>query len=239
MARIGCIMKRSSLIGVVCMTALAFLGCSFPPGSLAPEPPSESGKGALLIVLTLASLSLQTLQPSISMQIASFDIQGTGPDPLQDHFEDLGNTTGLLMLTHLSPGAWTIAVDARNAGGTVIGHGQTDPPVQILAGQVTDAQINIRPLSGTGMLELIVKWPNRAHRNAVAECSLLSMSTGADLAPAFSVNNKGATHGPEAIEAGYYLLTLRFYARGVQFWGVTEAVRIVAGQTTTQTWDIE
>jgi hypothetical protein len=39
------------------------------------------------------------------------------------------------------------------------------------------------------------------------------------------------------IEAGYYLLTLRLYDSVGQFWGIAEAVRIVAGQTTQKTWD--
>ena len=63
---------------------------------------------------------------------------------------------------------------------------------------------------------------------------------GADLAPVFSLipvkDPMKTTYRNTAIGAGYYLLLLRLYDGGVQFWGMTEAVRIVAGQTTSKTW---
>jgi hypothetical protein len=196
----------------------------------------------LVLTFKLTSLALQTLVPPISMQIVSFDVQGTGPDPLNDTFSDLGNTSGVLELSELSPGLWTISVDGRNTDGTIIGHGQTDPPVLISAGQVTDAQITVAPLSGTGALGLTVGWKKGTHPGAAVQCSLLSMSAGtvADLAPDFQLVPKGdpmkAMYSTTTIEAGYYLLTLRLYDAGAQFWGIAEAVRIVAGQTTSQSW---
>jgi hypothetical protein len=234
-------MKRSSLGVVVCVSALLAFGCSLPEYSATTELPTPTGgdKGTLVLALTLDSLRLQTLVPPISMQIASFDIRGIGPDPLYDHFEYLSNTTGLLTLTHLSAGSWTITVDAKNADGTLIGHGQTDPPVLISAGLVTNAQIIIAPLSDPGVLELNLQWDKKAYKKATAECSLISMSSGTDLAPAFTFTPPGNPDTAScslAIEAGYYLLNLRLYDNGAQFWGIAEAVRIIAGQTTIQTW---
>ncbi len=109
----------------------------------------------------------------------------------------------------------------------------------ISAGQVTSAQIQIPPLSGPGALQLTVQWTKGAHSGVSAVSSLVSVSTGLDLAPVFSIPGKTpqkATYNNPSIEAGYYLLTLQLYDNGVQFWGIAEAVRIVAGQTTSQTW---
>jgi len=217
---------------------VALIGCRLEESKTPVPSPIDSDKGALVLLLRIGLLSQQTLQPPISMQIASFDIRGTGPNPLYDNFADLGNTTGQLTLKDLNPGSWAITVDARNAAGTVIGHGQTE--VLISPRLVTSAQIDIQPLSGTGALSLTVQWVKGAHNRAWADCSLTSMSTGVDLAPAFTItprkNPIKAVYNNTAIEAGYYLLTLQLYDGGGQFWGTAEAVRIVAGQTTSQTW---
>jgi hypothetical protein len=236
-------MKIASLNRVVALAAVLCCGCSLSEQSPAPDTPRPGGDtGALVLTFKLTSLSLQTLVPPISMQIVSFDVQGTGPDPLNDTFSDLGNTSGVLELSELSPGLWTISVDGRNTDGTIIGHGQTDPPVLVSSGQVTDAQITVAPLSGSGALDLVVNWTKKDHPGATVQCSLLSMSTGtvADLAKDFQLEPKGnprqAMYNTTTIAAGYYLLTLRLYDAGAQFWGIAEAVRIVAGQTTSQSW---
>jgi hypothetical protein len=228
--------------GVVALASVFIVGCGLTENGFTPvdPPPAASGKGTLVLTLNSGTLLRKTLEPPISMEIASFDIRGTGPDPVYDHFEDLGNATGQLWVNLLNPGMWTITADAKNAAGTIIGFGQSDPPVLISAGGVTNAEIGVAPLSGTGVLELIVEWTKGAHPNAAVECSLISMSTGADLAPVFSLiptkDPMKTTYRNTLIEAGYYLLLLRLYDDEVQFWGMTEAMRIVAGQTTSQTW---
>jgi hypothetical protein len=233
---------RVSRVCVIAIASILAFGCDLTESlvtSLSPQPPA-SGKGILVLTLRSGTLRGKTLEPPVSMEIASFDIRGTGPDPVNDHFEDLGNTAGLLLLNGLNPGLWTITVDARNTAGTIIGNGQTNPPVLITAGAITNTQIDIAPVGGTGVLQLTVQWAEGAHPNAAAECSLVSMSTGLDLTPTIvftpSANPEMATYSNTTIEAGYYLLLLRLYDNGAQLWGIAEAVRIVAGETTSQIW---
>jgi hypothetical protein len=238
MKRSGCITAITSLFCIVaCIGGCSLAGNDFTPAD--PEP-GESDKGILVITLHSGVLSPKTIVPPITMEIASYDIHGTGPDPLYDHFSDPINTTGLLTLSALNPGLWTITVAAKNAAGTIIGHGQTEPPVLLSAGLVTNAQIDILPLAGPGEFNLAVQWPKGAHKNVSAQASLTSMITGQDLAPVFVFTPPGnpetGTYSNSAIEAGYYLLLLRLYNTGVQFWGVAESVRIIAGQTTSQSW---
>ena len=241
MKRSGCIIAIASLFWVVAFST----GCSLTATDFTPADPKpiETDKGTLVITLFAGVRSAKTLVPPISMDVASYDIRGTGPNPVYDQFSDLGNTTGQLTLSHINPGLWTITVDAKNAAGTIIGHGQTNPPVLIEAGQTTNSQIDILPLTGTGVLNLAVQWPKGAHKKASAQCSLTSMSTGQDLAPLIvflpsSANPEQAVYNNSAIEAGYYLLLLRLYDAGVQFWGIAESVRIISGQTTSQTWTL-
>ena len=157
------------------------------------------------------------------MEAASYWIEGTGPDPNSDTFLAPDNTTGRLQVPGLSPGFWTVTVDARNAAGTLIGHGETYLPCARQCGWVTIAQISVAALSGTGSLDLTVQWTKGAHPNASVECSLISMITGEDLAPVFSMipskDPMKATYQNTAIvQAGYYLL-LRGFMMGVRSFG--------------------
>ena len=238
-------MKRASLYSIVAF--MAFLSCSCSLGDRIPalDPPRQDGaeKGTLVLTFQLTALSQKTLVPPISMEISSFKIVGTGPDPLTDTFSK-ESTDGHLELSGLTQGLWVITVDALNSDGTIIGHGE-DPDVLISAGQVTDVRITIAPLSGVGTLDLVVSWTKGARPKVSVESYLTSMSTGtvANLSPDFVLeltgNPKTATYNSTPIAAGYYLLTLRLYDAGVQFWGIAEAVRIVADQTTSQTWPID
>ena len=236
---------RLSLVCVVAVASILAIGCGLTGGVVSPldaQPPA-SGKGTLVLTLRPGPLGAKTLEPPISMEVASFDIAGMGPDPAHDSFEDLGNTTGQLVLNSLAPGLWSVAVDARNAGGTVVGHGQTDSPVLITAGAITSVQIDITPAWRD--------WHAGPHC-AVDQRSASKRSCGVfarfhehgcwswhrffSLIP--SKDPMKATYQNTGIEAGYYLLFLRLYDGSVQFWGTVEAVRIVAGQTTSQTWTV-
>jgi hypothetical protein len=170
------------------------------------------------------------------MEIASYDVRGTGPDTAA--FERLGITSGQLAMGGLAVGSWIIRIDARNAAGVIVGRGEA--AVQIRAASVTSATIDIRPLSGTGTLSLVVRWTRGAHRNITSQSALTALSTGVDLAPAFSPDAPGnpsrVSYSNAAIEAGYYLLSVRLSDAEGFFWGIAEAVRIVAGQSTEKTW---
>jgi hypothetical protein len=251
MKRIGYITVRITPFFVVIFTAILIFGCSlFNRDFTLPDPPA-GGKGILVLTFNSSLWGSKTLEPDISMVPAFYDIAGVGPDSVNDHFEkqvDLNgpNAGDPLIFDALTPGEWTITVDARNATGTIIGHGETSEPVQVGPGDPTIVEIDILPLSGTGGLELTVEWTKNTHTGAVVSCSLTSMSTGVelDLALDFDLIPKDKPFKAQysniksntAIEAGYYLLILQLYDGGVLFWGIAEAVRIVADQTTTASW---
>lgn len=245
MGRIGYITVRIALFCVVVFGAILSLSCSLFDRDFTLPEPSVGNRGMLVLTFNSGLRGGKTLAPDISMEPAFYDIAGNGP--LDDHFErtvDLNdpNAGDLQVFDNLTPGAWTITVDARNAAGTVIGHGETNQSVEVGSGDPTPVTIDVLPLSGTGRLDLLVTiLPKATYKKVTALCSLTSIRTGESIAPSFtfspSANNpETATYSHTAIEAGYYLLLLRMYAGEVQFWGIAEAVRIVAGQTTIGTW---
>jgi hypothetical protein len=219
--------------------------------SLSQEIMPAEGKGALILELDEGPFSGKTLTPSISMEIGSFDIYGEGPDPSVDLFEDLGNTTGSLSRADLTPGEWIIRVDARNPNvegdpdrnGTIIGHGEAI--VQINAGAVTTAQIEVEPFAGpdhTGELYLAIQWQRGTIPNPSIEYSFTRAGSSTQVPLTFSKHPPG---NPDrfvcedaVLEAGYYFLTLQLLSGNELYRGIAEAVRIVAGETTSKTYQL-
>lgn len=244
----------NSYIGslIVLILLIGFLSCELSEGSLplAETPVPESDRGSLLLVFSGGLTSAKTLAPTIAMEVGSYDIYGEGPDPLTDNFENLGNTTGTLTLNDLTPGTWTITVDVRNPdvggdpnrNGTIIGYGMTDPPVLINPSLVTSVQIDVVPIEGTGTLDLTLNWNKFAYPNPYIEAFLtpLGSTTAEPLGFTLSPPGKPETGAYTDVNraTGYYLLTLQLRADTGLIWGTMEAVRIINGQITSQTFTV-
>ncbi len=244
----------NSYIGslIVLILLIGFLSCELSEGSLplAETPVPESDRGSLLLVFSGGLTSAKTLAPTIAMEVGSYDIYGEGPVPLTDNFENLGNTTGTLTLNDLTPGTWTITVDVRNPdvggdpnrNGTIIGYGMTDPPVLINPSLVTSVQIDVVPIEGTGTLDLTLNWNKFAYPNPYIEAFLtpLGSTTAEPLGFTLSPSGKPETGAYTDVNraTGYYLLTLQLRADTGLIWGTMEAVRIINGQITSQTFTV-
>ena len=210
------------------------------------DPPEN--RGALIIRFTTA-VPAATLTPPISMEIDSFDVYGTGPDPATDYFEYLGIKELELSESSLTPGEWTIQVDARNlddpndpnSDGTIIARGQAT--VTIVPNITTTVQIEIKPIddpSSTGTLDLTVEWTTGKIPGTVTIQYSLKAAGSTDERPMVFVknpNNKSFELEPTLdLPPGYYTLTLQLLDSGAPFWGIAEAVRIISGQTTSQVY---
>jgi len=206
----------------------------------------EPDKSVLIIQLSSGIRSAKTIQPPIVMDIGSFDIYGEGPDPEVDQFQELGNTTGSTRMDDLAPGSWNIRVDARNPdvendptrNGTIIGHGETT--VEISLGFVTNAVIEITPLSGTGELHLALQWTKGSIPSPGMAATLTPYGSATSIPLTFDGHPPGNpeefTYSNANLEAGYYTLILHLLSGDTVYWGTLEAVRIVAGEITTQTY---
>ena len=246
------IMKTISVLRVfLTMLLLVVIGsCDLTEGPLPfkGEVIPAKDKGALTVNLNLGIFSAKTLAPPIAMEIGSYDIRGEGPDPAVDNFENPGNTSGTLTRNGLKPGTWTIMVDARNPNfdgdpyrnGTIIGYGEAT--IQINVGIVTNAQIDITPLSGTGELYLAFQWTKGSVFEPDIVATLTPYDSGTPVVLDFAYSPLGnpeiGEHSNTAIEAGYYLLILRFLSGTDQLWGTVEAVRILAGELTSKTFSL-
>jgi hypothetical protein len=207
---------------------------------------SRAGPALLLlaVVLTLAScmprwpewgaLSIEiaqpeakTLVPGIDMTIAGFDVSGSGPGGMQ-----FSRSTSALSLTigGLAFGDWTIAVDGKNAAGTIIAHGEA--PVRVVTGATQALAISLAPISGPGTLALTVSWTAAAVGSPSLQSQLIP-SQGAPTDLAFSIPSPGtATSATSGIPSGYYTLVVKLLDNGQLVMGAVDVVRIVKDQTT-------
>ena len=225
-------MKTAARILVGILLVILFLGCSLTERDLSLErrdlPDKE--KGSVTIVINGALPSAKTLVPG--MEIKTYDVVGNLVDG-DDNFQKTIEVGQSFSQSGLTPGVWTITVDAINEDGIIIGRGGTT--AEITAGYITTVQIEIGPLSGNGTLDLTIQWPKKEFGTddvvvtltpTITPDPVFTKKTNADL--------RVGTYLNSAIPAGYYFLTLQLIGDGVPVWGIAEAVRILAGETTSQ-----
>lgn len=206
------------------------------------KPPEN--RGALIIRISTGGPTAATLTPPISMEIASFNIYGDGPDP--DSFEYLDTQEVELSESDLTPGEWTIRVEALNSAGITIGEGETT--VIISPNLVATAQIEVEPIAdpdNLGTLYLMVEWPKKTLADPTLVSSLKAAGSTTEITMPFV--KKPTENNPKYFElnpllslpAGYYTLTLRLFEVGEPIWGTVEAVRILDGQATSQVYQAD
>ena len=196
-------------------------GCPFPKTSV---------KSASLTVSITNNINARTLLPPISMDAASYTVDGAGPNGATFSQSTSGEPVTVEGLTF---GTWTVTVNALNADGTLIGQGQAVATVSV--GQDTTLAVTVIPLGGTGDLNLSVTWTASLQFPSI-QASLVPPS-GSATSLDFGISGTQASYSGSTIAAGYYTLTLQLLENNIPVMGAVEVVRIVSGQTTLGTYD--
>lgn len=183
------------------------------------------------IAITLHEATAKTLLPPIDMVPASFDIIGTGPAGKSFSRSTSGSS---VVVSKLAFGTWNVTVTAKNAGDTVIGRGTGTATV--VTGQQTPLAITVTPVAGTGSFDLRVTWTAADVQTPSIDAQLLP-SSGSAIPLACTMASGSSSCLKAGIPNGYYTLLLKLLDNGVLVMGAVEVVRIVAGQTTTGTFD--
>jgi hypothetical protein len=216
-------MKRAAPL----LFALSILLVSCPNGT-----PVRTG--SLLLNFSTTEMGARTITPPLDMDVASYNISGSGPDSAT--FSQTGVTATSVAQNALLVGAWTISVDAFNAGHDLIGTGSS--AVAISAGQTSAATVTVAPLSGTGTFAVDIAWtPGLISSPSVVATLTPAGGTAQGLTFAvgtFAVGADSASYSSgNTLSAGYYSLTLQLLDGPTEVWGFFEAVRILKDQTTT------
>ena len=224
-------MRIAKMIVAALVGALVLVSCG----------PLGLGGGTLLLHLHGAD-SARTLTPPLLMEIASYDVSGSGPGG--ETFEQLGIVEDATVVTGLTPGIWSVSVEGRNPDGIIVASGEAS--VEVLATAVASATITLTPLDGDGWLELSLQWPIdvlddpsvEAHLVAGADDQLLGFDLLADGSGAVYPDPEDPPN-TNLFGSGYYLLTLKMFDGANQVWDWVEAVRILADQTTTGDYELQ
>ncbi len=238
-------MKKFLWLGLILL--MAFIGCNLVDRdfSLAEEDFIDPNKGSLVLVFDDSELPTKTIAPPASdMVVGRYEIRGSGP--LGDSFEDLTNTSGVLTVNGLTPGSWTLQVEAFNSGGLEIGAiggviAQTIP-FTITAALVTTFSVDIIPISGTGTLDLTITWPTGSVSNPTVAATLTPYGITTPATITFTPGSPPidtASYSDSARLAGYYYLMLQLIEDGSPVaWGHFEAVRVIYQQTTSRPFSL-
>ena len=177
----------------------------------------------------------RTIEPALDMSIASYDVRGAGPNGAT--FEQLGLAGQATTQASLVPGQWTVSVDGRNAQGTVIGAGSGS--AQIVAGEITSLTIVIRPIQGNGTLDVTIRWPSGVLSQPWVVASLTpAMENPYSITFSLGGDKLSATYINTRVHSGYYTFVCQLYDGRDVVWGTVEAVRIVAGWTSSRVYEL-
>ena len=120
-------------------------------------------------------------------------------------------------------------MDSFNADDDLIGYGSV--VAKITAGQLTQSEVSITPLEGTGSLDVIISWPESTVASPVMT-GTLTAEAGAPESISFSPSGNSASYSASDLEVGYYMLILQLYDGEDLVWSYMEAVRILKDQLT-------
>ncbi len=187
-----------------------------------------SGGGGSLTISVGDGVS-RTLQPSLDMNPASYQIDGEGPGGATFTRTITGSAT--VTVDKLAFGQWTITVTAFNADGTPIGAATSTATVHTNTG--TNVALTVKPYDGFGTLSLDLSWPAADIETAQVESTLLPV-VGAARTLTFSLNAGAGTadFSADDISTGYHTLTVKLLDNGALAMGAVELVRIVKDQVT-------
>jgi|GEM_PF-1761596 len=222
-------MKKFVKLALMSLVAVwAITGCQNPTGSNQDQ--GEGARGSLTVSMNDAVS--RSILPGISMNPASYDLVGAGPNGASFSQSVTGGNS--LTLSDLAFGAWTVTVTAKNGSGTPIGQG--NGTVTVMSNASASLSITVRPYDGFGTLALNVSWPAAQVQTAQIQSTLTPANgTARDLA--FTVNGSAGTASLTAsdVATGYHTLVLKLLDNGHLAIGAVEVVRIVKDQTSSGT----
>jgi alpha-tubulin suppressor-like RCC1 family protein len=218
--------QMKKLLFVLLIALFIISGCggnNNPPGTN-PQP-----HGSLTLNIHEYGVKSQTIEPGLDMTISSYDIAGSGPYGTFFH-KNFPADGEPVTINALAAGNWTITVDAKNADGVIIASGVAT--ITVFTGVSTPVEITVKPLEGTGALEVGVSWPAGLIADPVVSGTLTPVG-GSPMNISFILadDRLSATYQNPALPAGYYVLRVQLKDGTTVKWGGLESVRIITGQT--------
>jgi hypothetical protein len=221
-------MKKSAR-PIIAFSTVVALACLSLVGCRGPDLPKEDSSGSLRI--TIGSDGMKSIVPPISMDIAYYAISGAGPGGAA--FSSSNVTASTYTKAGLAVGTWAITVDGFNSTGDKIGSGN-NPNVRIVAGGTAYETIKVVPIEGNGYLSFTITYASGSIASPRVSATMTPQG-GSASSISFSAGSSSAAYSGTWPE-GYYTLEWKLYDGSSLLIGKSDAVRIVAGQTSSGTY---
>ena len=138
------------------------------------------------------------------LECYSYTLSGIGPNG--NAIAAMTNATGIFNIESLTPGLWTITIEARNSDNALIA--SADAQILVEAGKTTAATLRLSPLSGKGTLSLDIRWPADKPVDIVE--GTLSSETHNDITMEFS-RGEGVAIFEDIIDSGEALAKVSLF----------------------------
>ncbi len=196
-------------------------------GACTQSQPAAVATGSLMLCFGQPNLGARTIVPSVDLDIASYDVQGSGPDGAA--FSASAVTGASSQWDDLAAGSWEVTADGKNAEGVVVATGAAT--ATIVAGETAQATITVAPPDGQGSIQVDVSWPAPLVSTPSVIASLAT-EDGTTFALTTTLTSDGGSCTTGQVGSGYYYLSVQLWNGDKLVWGRTEAVRILAGEVT-------
>jgi len=217
---------------------IAFLLCIFAMASLVLSSCAfwgrASSKGTIVLVLHSDSLS-RTLDPGVDLVVASYDIEGSGPDGAS--FSVPGFADEIYTKDEIAIGDWTISVTGKNESGTaIVGATKT---VTVTMGGTAAVSVLCIPFAGTGACGFSLSWPDGVIGAPSIVATLTPLSGGDARSLNFAIAGETGTWSGTSITNGYYTFSIKLKDTSDNdrlVWAWVETILVLKGETTQGGW---
>lgn len=218
------------LTGVLVVLA----GCDLAQGT---TPGGSSGEPTGSITATVAnSVGASTIGSDLNTTVTEYAISLSGGPEGATQSATLTPPATSTTFTDLAPGSWTIAVDASNAEGLIVGSGSETVTVE--AGFSTLATVTLDQTTGQGTLNLDLSWPTISVPSAEIVATLTPQTPGAasiDISSGITISattNPATASFSGSYDDGTYMLDLQLigtYDASRTVWRTVQVVDVRAG----------
>jgi hypothetical protein len=195
----------------------------------------QNRTGSLAFILS-SNMNARTLVPGISLDAATYDLEGFGPEDASFSVSNISETS--YVRYDLAPGEWTVIATARNSLGDAIASASATTTIE--ARKTSVVTLTCAPISGTGSLLLEVSWPVDIITEPELTATVVS-GTGIVLNVPFTLETGTGSGILAGIPYGYHTVSIKLkekYGSEKIVWGRVEAALILSDHPTTGSWEL-
>lgn len=188
------------------------------------------GTGTLRIILDNTDEETRLISPdNYPLEVIKYRISGQGPSGATFN---ITTTKTNATLEGLAVGTWILEAEGLNENDMAVVQGSTE---FTLTASNTSAVIRLDELIGHGNLSVNATWDANTTKDPEVQFILTAQHEAEGETISAMMGDGEASFIKQDIEAGSYILQARLYDAGILIAGFTEAVRIVADETSSAT----